>query len=192
VASENFRGFVEGFGVRYMPVAGNSEQIINSPGALKLLEGGSVFKFFYHLQKATARTADQSNRDMLEACRHFDFLITSILPLPVVYSIAEKFHKKCAAVFLSLPPVPTREFPFQAIGTKGHPWFNKLSYRLLGLGYIMISKKIDKFRKDIGLPPANVMKAALRSGMLAITALSPQLVTQPGDWPPNAHITGFF
>lgn len=192
VASDNFRDFVEGFGVRYKPVTGNSEQIINSPGALKLLEGGSVFKFFYHLQKATARTVDQSNQDIVEACREFDFLITSILPLPVVYSIAEKFHKKCAAVFLSLPPVPTHEFPFQAIGTKGHPWFNKLSYRLLGLGYIMISKQIDKFRKGIGLPPANVMKAALRSGMLAITALSPQLVTQPKDWPPNAHIAGFF
>lgn len=192
VASENFRDFAEGSGVRFMPVTGNSEQIINSPGALKLLEGGSVFKFFYHLQKATAQSADQSNRDILEACQHFDFLITSVLPLPVVYSIAEKYHKKCAAVFLSLPPIPTREFPFQAVGTKGHPWFNKLSYRLLGLGYIMIRKQIDKFRNEIGLPPANVMKAALHSGMLAITALSPQLIPQPGDWPSNAHITGFF
>jgi len=192
VASENFRDFVKGFGVQYRPVTGNSEQIINSPDALKLLEGGSVFKFFYHLQKATARSAAQSNRDILAACQDFDFLITSILPLPVVYSIAGKYHKKCAAVFLSLPPIPTREFPFQAIGTKGHPWFNKLSYRLLGLGYLMISKQINKFRKEIGLPPANVMKAALRSGMLALTALSPQLITQPRDWPPNAHITGFF
>jgi len=192
VASENFRDFVEGFGVQFMPVTGNSEQIINSPVALKLLEGGSVFKFFYHLQKATAQSADRSHRDILEACRHFDFLIVSVLPLPVVYSIAEKYHKKCAAVFLSLPPIPTREFPFQAIGTKGHPWINRLSYRLLGLGYLMISKQINKFRKEIGLPPANVMKACLRSGMLAITALSPQLVTQPGDWPSNAHITGFF
>lgn len=192
VAPENFKSFVEGFGVQYMPVTGNSEQIINSPAALKLLEGGSVFKFFYHLQKATAQSADRSNRDILDACRHFDFLIVSVLPLPIIYSIAEKYHKKCAAVFLSLPPIPTREFPFQAIGTKGHPWINKLSYRLLWLGYLMIRKQIDKFRKEIGLPPANVMKACLRSGMLAITALSPQLVTQPGDWPPNAYITGFF
>jgi UDP:flavonoid glycosyltransferase YjiC (YdhE family) len=192
VASENFRDFIDGFGVRFIPVTGNSEQIINSPVALKLLEGGSVFKFFYHLQKATARSADQSNRDILEACRHFDFLITSILPLPVVYSIAEKYQKSCAAVFLSLPPILTREFPFQAIGTKGHPWFNKLSYRLLGLGYSMIRRQIDRFRKEIDLPRANVMKAALRSGMLAITAVSEQILKQPADWPPNAHVTGFF
>jgi UDP:flavonoid glycosyltransferase YjiC (YdhE family) len=192
VASGNFRDFVEGFGIRFMPVTGDSEQIINSPVALKLLEGGSVFKFFYHLQKATAPSADKSNRDILEACRDFDLLITSVLPLPVVFSIAEKFHKKCVAIFLSLPPIPTREFPFQAIGTKGHPWFNKLSYRLLGLGYSMIRKQIDRFRKEIGLPQANVVKAALRSDMLAITALSPQLIRQPRDWPPNAHITGFF
>lgn len=51
VASENFRDFAEGSGVRFMPVTGNSEQIINSPGALKLLEGGSVFKFFLSFAK---------------------------------------------------------------------------------------------------------------------------------------------
>jgi UDP:flavonoid glycosyltransferase YjiC (YdhE family) len=192
VASENFRDFVEGFGVSFLPVAGNTEQLINSPEALKLLEGGNIFKFFYHLQKVSARTADQSNRDILDACSHFDGLITSVLPLAMVYSIAEKFRKKCAVVFLSVPPIPTREFPFEVLGTKGHPWINRLSYRLAGLGYAMISKQVNRFRQDIGLPSANVMKACLRSDMLAITAISPQLIKQPADWPPNAHVTGFF
>jgi len=192
VAPENFRKFVEGFGVSYLPVTGNTEHLINSPEALRLLEGGSIFKFFYHLQKVAAETADQSNRDMLEACSHFESLIVSVLPLPIVYSIAEKYRKKCAVVFLSAPPVPTREFPFQAFGTKGHVWFNRLSYRLLGLGYAMVRQSVNHFRKGIGLPPANVMKACLRSNMLAITAVSQLLIKQPGDWPPNAHVTGFF
>jgi sterol 3beta-glucosyltransferase len=192
VAPENFREFVEGFGVPYWPVTGNTERQINSPTALKILEGGSIFKFFYHLQKVSAQTADQSNRDILEACSHFDHLIVSVLPLPIVYSIAEKYHKKCAVVFLSVPPIPTREFPFQVFGTKGHMWFNKLSYRLMGLAYAMISQQVNHFRKGIGLPPANVMKACLRSDMLAITAVSQLLVKQPLDWPPGAHITGFF
>jgi sterol 3beta-glucosyltransferase len=192
VASENFRDFVEGFGVTFLPIAGDTERLINSPMALKLLEGGNVFKFFYHLQKVSAQSADQSNRDMLEACSRFDGIITSVLPLPVVYSIAEKYHKKCAVVFLSLPPVPTREFPYQVLGTKGHPWVNRLSYRLMGLGYAMISKQVNRFRKEIGLPQANVMKACLRSNMLAITAVSQQLIRQPKDWPPTAHVTGFF
>src|ERR1700744_5484116 len=95
VASENFREFVEGFGVPFSPITGHSEQLINSPEALKLLEGGSIFKFFYHLQKVAAQHAGQSNRDMLDACSRFDALITSVLPLPMVYSIAEKYRKKC-------------------------------------------------------------------------------------------------
>ncbi len=192
VASENFKTFVEGFGVSYLPIAGNTEHLINSPEALKLLEGGNIFKFFYHLQKVSAQTADQSNRDILEACRHFDGLIVSVLPLPLVYSIAEKFGKKCAVVFLSVPPVPTSEFPYQVLGTKGHPLFNRLSYRLMGLGYAMISKQINQFRGSIGLPTTNVMNACLRSDMLALTAVSQQLIKQPQDWPPNAHVTGFF
>lgn len=192
VAPENFKEFVEGFGVPYRPVTGDTERLINSPTALKILEGGSIFKFFYHLQKVSAQTADQSNRDILAACSHFDHLITGILPLPIVYSIAEKYRKKCAVVFLSVPPIPTREFPFQAFGTKGHVWFNKLSYRLTGLAYAMISKKLNQFRKEIGLPPANVMKALLRADLLAITAISQLLIKQPSDWPPQAHVTGFF
>ena len=192
IASENFREFVEGFGVSYLPVAGNTESLLNSPEALKLLEGGSVFKFFYHLQKVAAQSADQSNRDILEACSNMDGFIVSVLPLPLVYSIAEKYRKKCAVVFLSVPPIPTREFPYQVLGARGHPWVNRLSYRMMGLGYAMISKQVSRFRKSIGLPPANVMKACLRSDMLAITAVSQQLIKQPHDWPPNAHVTGFF
>src|SRR6202021_226958 len=80
VAPENFRDFVEGFGVSYRSVTGDTERLINSPPALKILEGGSIFKFFYHLQKVSAQTADQSNRDILEACSHFDHLIFRVLP----------------------------------------------------------------------------------------------------------------
>src|ERR1700761_4801809 len=85
VASENFREFVEGFGVPFSPITGHTENLINSPEALKLLEGGSIFKFFYHLQKVSARSASRSNKDILEACSHFDGIITSVLPLPIVY-----------------------------------------------------------------------------------------------------------
>jgi sterol 3beta-glucosyltransferase len=192
VTNENFRAFVEGFGVSYLPITGDTEKIINSPEALKILEGGSIFKFFYHIQKVSAETADQANRDIFQACSNFDHLITSVLPLPLVYSIAEKYKKKLAIVFLSVPPVPTKEFPFQVFGAKGHPWFNRLSYKLTGLAYLMIRKKMNQFRNEIGLPPANVMKALLKSDTLAITAISQLLLPQPKDWPSNAHVTGFF
>ena len=154
ITNENFRAFVEGFGVSYLPITGDTEKIINSPEALKLLEGGSIFKFFYHIQKVSAETAGQANRDIYEACAKVDHLITSVLPMPFVYSIAEKFGKKLAVIFLSVPPVPTREFPFQVFGVKGHPWLNRLSYRLTGLAYAMIRKKMNEFRREIGLPPA--------------------------------------
>ncbi len=191
VTNENFRAFVEGFGVSYLPITADTEKLINSPEALRLLEGGSIFKFFYHIQKVSAQTADQANRDILYASTTFDHLISSVLPLPVVYSVAEKYGKKLAVVFLSVPPIPTREFPFQAFGTTGHPWLNRLSYKLTGLAYLMIRKKLNDFRKEIGLPPANVMKALLRSNTLAMTAISQLLLPQPKDWPSNAHVTGF-
>jgi UDP:flavonoid glycosyltransferase YjiC (YdhE family) len=192
VASENFRDFVQGFGVAFLPITGDSERIINSPEALRLLEGGNVFKFLYHLLKISERTATQSNHDILHACESFDHLIVSVLPLPIVYSIAEKYHKKCSLVFLSLSPIPTREFPYQGLDFHIPSWLNKFSYRMLGLAYRMSSRQINQFRSEIGLPPANVLKAVLRSETLAILAESQELIKRPADWPPNAHVTGFF
>src|ERR1700761_8654908 len=129
VTNENFKDFVEGFGIPFLPIIVDTETTINSPEALKLLEGGSVFKFIYHLLKIGEKTAAQANRDILNACQGFDYLIVSVLPLSIVYSIPEKFHKLCAVVFLSLPPIPTRESPYQALSNLNLPrWFNKLSY----------------------------------------------------------------
>jgi len=109
-----------------------------------------------------------------------------------VYSIAERYHKPCAVVFLSLPPIPTREFPYQALNVRIPSWLNKLSYRLIRLAYRMQSKKINDFRKEIGLPAADMLKTFERSNMLAILAESRELVERPSDWPPTAHVSGFF
>lgn len=192
VAPENFKDFVAGFGVRFLPITGDSEMTINSPEALQLLKGGNVFKFIYHLIKISERTAPQANRDILQACERFDQLIVSVLPLPIVYSIAEKYHKPCAVVFLSLSPIPTREFPYQALDVRIPSWLNKLSYRLIRVAYRMSSRQINDFRKEIGLPAANMLKTFERSKMLAILAESRELVKQPADWPPTAHVSGFF
>ena len=192
VASENFKDFAAGFGVPFLPISGDSETTINSPEALRLLEGGNVFKFIYHLVKIGELTATQANRDILRACEHFDGLIVSVLPLSIVYSIAEKYHKPCAVVFLSLPPIPTREFAYQVLNVPIPSWLNKLSYRLIRLAYRMTSKQINEFRKEIGLPAANMLKIFERSNMLAIVAESQELVKQPADWPPTAHVSGFF
>jgi sterol 3beta-glucosyltransferase len=192
VASENFKDFVAGFGLRFLPITGDSETTINSPEALHLLEGGNVLKFVYHLIKIGERTAPEANQDILNACEHFDNLIVSVLPLPIVYSIAEKYQKRCAVVFLSLSPIPTREFPYQALNVPIPSWLNKLSYRVIQLAYRMTSKQINDFRKEIGLPAANMLKTFERSNMLAILAESQELVKRPTDWPPTAHVSGFF
>src|SRR6185437_9253611 len=192
VASENFKDFVAGFGLRFLPITGDSETAINSPEALHLLKGGNVFKFVYHLIKIGERTAPQVNHDILNACEHFDNLIVSVLPLSIVYSIAEKYQKRCAVVFLSLWPIPTREFPYQALNVPIPSWLNKFSYRLIRLAYRMTSKQINDFRKEIGLPAANMLKTFERSNMLAILAESQELVKRPTDWPPTAHVSGFF
>lgn len=192
LAPQNFKDFVEGFNVKCIPLTGNTEEIIQSPQALKLLRGGNILKFFYHLQKVAKKSVTQSNLDILEGCKEMDCLISSVLPFPIVYSIGEKYHKKCAVVFLSMPGIPTKEFPHPFFSSFNFSWFNKFSYKVVLLGWLMIKERTNKFRETLNLPLNNIWNSYLNSNTLTLFPMSKELITQPKDWPSNTHVTGFF
>ncbi len=191
MAPENFKDWIESLGIPFIPLAGNVEEIIQSPQALHLLKGGNVLRFFYHLQKIAVKTSVQANLIMLENAEGIDFFISSILPFPIVYSIAEKFKKPCAGIFLSMPGTPTQEFPHPVFGSFNHRWFNRFSYQVMELGWWMIKKRVNIFRKRIGLPETKHWKKYISDNPLIVYPMSRQLLTQPKDWPSNTHVTGF-
>ncbi len=191
MAPENFKDWIESLGIPFIPLAGNVEEIIQSPQALHLLKGGNVLRFFYHLQKIAVKTSVQANLIMLENAEGIDFFISSILPFPIVYSIAEKFKKPCSGIFLSMPGTPTQEFPHPVFGSFNHRWFNRFSYQVMELGWWMIKKRVNIFRTQIGLPETKHWKKYISDNPLILYPMSRQLLSQPNDWPSNTHVTGF-
>lgn len=193
MANENFREFVEGYHLNYLSITGNGEEIIQSPLALKLLEGGNIIKFFYHLQKVARGSIQQANQDILNGCKDFDCIITNVLNFPLVYSICEKYRLKMAVVLLSIPLTPTSEFPHQFFSPFINArWLNAATYHIgLRLMWQLIKKQNNEFRKQLQLPKQNVVKAYFRSNSLTLYAMSKELMPQPSDWPSNTHVTGF-
>lgn len=192
VAPENFKGFIEGFGIPFIPLTGNIEEIARSPRALKLLKGGNILRFFYHYNKATEKITEKANEEILEASGAMDAYISSFIPFPVVYSIAEKYNKKCAMVYLSMPSTPTKDFPLPVFDIFDFPLFNKLSYKASFLFWMLIRKQTNTFRKKLGLPLMNVWNKYIKSNILTFYTMSNALIKRPDDWPSNTHVTGIF
>lgn len=122
------------------------------------------------------------------------------------------YHPKCLGSFhiavklqipamLSLPlPLftPTREFPAPFMsGIQLGGWFNRFSYRLMGLSSAMYSKSVNDFRvKALDLAPIgrfdNLFTRSDGSPVPILYPFSPHVLPIPKDYPPYVHVTGYW
>jgi sterol 3beta-glucosyltransferase len=194
MAHENFKEFVEGFGVSFVPLRGNVEEMLLSDEGMKVLRKGDIFSFSQYLKKISSKTAETILDDILQACQKSDFLVTSLLALPWVDSVAEKLGKHWAIIQLSIPTVPTGDFPFAFMDIFNSPAFNLFTYRFYEFVYHHSGKKIvNKFRASLGLPKLKVpLLKQIETGKIPnLHCISPSLLARPNDWAANNDITGF-
>lgn len=192
IAPENFKTFVEGFNLSFIPLSGDIEEIARSPKAIRLLKGGNILRFFYHYNKATEAISEKVNIEIYDACKNVDGIIAGSMSTTIAYSICEKLKKKCAIVFLSMPSFPTKEFPLPIFNFTVPFWFNKFSYRFSFLFWLLLKKQTFQFRKKLKLPLVNVWKRYVKSNTLTFYTMSRALISRPEDWSSNVHITGIF
>jgi sterol 3beta-glucosyltransferase len=194
MAHENFKDFVEDYSIRFIPLRGNVEAMLQSEEGMRTLRAGDIISFSRYLQKITAKTGETIIAEILEECRKADVLIASLLALPWVEGLSEKLGKKWAAVQLNLPTVPTKAFPMAVLGLINFPAYNRLTYRLYDFFYYKAVKKLtDGFRKSLELPPLkkSLLKKMQDSNILNLHCFSPSLLVRPNDWQANNDITGF-
>lgn len=194
LAPENFKEFVEGYGITFYPLRGNVQEILYSEEALHVLKTGNNFSLFRYLKKKGASLQKQVNEDILSGCKDANVLVTSFLQFMWVHSIAEKLGKKWALLQLSLPTVPTREYPFAGFSLLNFPIYNIITHKFIQhVHWLFFKKDINRFRLSIGLP-------ALKKSIFTIMndqripnlfAFSQCILTRPKDWPEHTDITGF-
>src|SRR5450432_1035540 len=153
MAHENFKDFVEGYAVKFLPLEGNVEDMLKSEEGLKVLKSGRIIAFARYLQKTIRKTRESVSQDLYNGCQKADVLVASLLGMPWVDCIAEKSGKKWAIVQLNLPAIPTKAFPLAAMDFFNLPSYNLLTYRIFESFYWRSNKKgINDFRKSLGLP----------------------------------------
>ncbi len=153
MAHENFKDFVESYGVAFISLAGNVEAMLQSEEGMQTLRAGNIVAFTRYLQKITKKTSETIIMDIYEACRKVDVLIASLLALPWVQGLAEKLGKPWALVQLNLPTVSTKSFPMAALDFFNFTAYNLLTYCFYAFAYHQAGKKlIHNFRKSLDLP----------------------------------------
>lgn len=193
-APENFREFVEGFGVSFYPLHGNAEEGMNTPEGQRILKTENSIQLMKYYFKVLDGIKVPLRKSYFESISRVDCVIANAATLPIVSAIAEKQGKKVAYTYFMPPLVPTAEFPAQDMGLLGFGWYNKLTYRIAHrLFWMFVRPGVNEYRRELGLPALreNLLKHIDRQKPLDLYCLSPTLIPQPKDWESNHKITGF-
>jgi len=193
-APENFKAFVEGFGVTYYPLAGNMEELVNTEEVIRVIQSGNNFTFLRKLQKLADRTRAAIVAGLMEVSKDADVLITSTLNIFYVDAIARHLHKKWAMMLPSPPMIETKEFPYPELDGLNFPAYNRLTYRLVNFAYWLAYKsRINALRISLCLPPQikNPLRQYVKDSVPTLFIFSPQLIRRPDDWNAHCQITGF-
>lgn len=194
IAHENFKSFVEGYGLDFHPLPGNIEDMLHTHEGARVLRSGSMLAFMKFIRKVVAQNQPAVNRQLLTAAQKADVLVTSLLGTIWVDAIAESQHKPWATIQLSFPSTPTADFPFALLDLFDFPAYNRFTYRLFEYLYTLDYKsQLNQFRLSLGLPPikGSLLKKIAKEKSPNLYAVSPALLPRPRDWDDRSQVTGF-
>ena len=193
-ATEDFREFVEGFGVPFQSLWGNAEALMNSEEGQAILRTENSIKLMKYYFNVLHNNRDLLRNSYLEAVSQVDYIIANAMTIPIVSAIAEKQQKKLALTYFMPPVVSTGEFPIADFDFFNFPWYNKLTYKIAqGFFWRFIKNDTNEFRRQLGLPALkeNLISHLDRQKILDLYCISPSLIPQPKDWKCHHKITGF-
>ncbi len=194
MAHENFKGFVEDYGIEFHPLPGNVEEMLYTPHARRVLLSHNILAFMRFVQKVVAKNQPQVNEALLKGSEKADVLVTSLVGMIWTDAIAESTGKPWATIQLSFPSTPTKEFPFALLSFLDFPLYNRLTYKIFDYLYTKDYKKqLNEFRRSLGLEPVkgSLLKKIAKEKTPNLYAISPSLLPRPADWPPPSQLTGF-
>lgn len=110
--------------------------------------------------------------------------------------MAEKLGARAHAFGLAPFIVPTTAFPSALVAQRSlGPWLNRRSYAVTSGAMRMFAGVLRAFRAEaLGLPPGMRHDAYAVRGVPVpvLHAYSEHLAPRAPDWPPSAHVTGFW
>lgn len=193
-ATEDFREFVEAYGITFQPLWGNAEQMMHAPEGQRILQTENALKLMKYYFRVLHDNRDALRKSYFEAISKVDAIIANSMTLPIVSAIAEKQQKKMVLTYFMPPIVPTGEFPLADFDFFNFPFYNRLTYKLAqALFWTFTKKDVHEYRTMLGLPilKENLLAHVDRQKMPDLYCFSQYLIPQPKDWESHHQITGF-
>jgi sterol 3beta-glucosyltransferase len=193
-APQNFKSFVEGYGVTFHALHGNAEEMVYSPECLKVIKSGSDLAFVRFLLKIQHDIRYELFNTILNGCKAVDAVVANNVGCMPVSIAAEHLHKKLLIIQLNPPAVPTKSFALPGLDFINHPWYNKQTYKLMQRVVWNLAKNdLIEFRQLLRLPPfkQNIFQHLTDQKTPVLHAFSKNLIERPADWESHYPVTGF-
>ncbi len=192
-----FEDFVSAHGVGFAPVAGDPLKLLERLASDKA--GSSMFTFIQQLNAWFADIVQDVLRDSLAACQGADLVIYAFLN-PSGPSIAEKLDVPAMAGYLMPFYTPTTAYPGVTMPESPvlRSLFNRLSHQIERIGVGMNGRNwINPWRRSMGLQPYSYLNfnpydSVKGRRVHTLYGYSPSLLPRPQDYPPHAHVTGYW
>ena len=199
--SERFSAFVGEHGLRFGALSDDLLAIIDTDQGREMLENTNNAFSMLRRMLAMAKQVGPMQRALLEdSWRVAEAARPDVVIFhPKAYGGPLVAEKLGVPVLLALPIamlVPTGEhanmgFPALKLGA----WYNRMTYRAVGaLMALAAGKHAKAWRKAHGLAPRkfDILHDAEGRDIPVLHAISRYVMPKPADWPPSAHMTGYW
>ena len=200
VTHENFEALVNSHGLKFRPVQGDVQEVVQSQGMREVLEQGNFFTIALQMAKQGGHNiAIDWAKASLAACQDMDLILAGIGGLYLGLSIAEKLQLPFLQAYV-VPFTPTKAFPSvllpQSLSRLGG-FFNRLSHNLSRQFVWQPTRGGDKSVRQqvLDLPAAPFWgphNAERLHQYPILYGFSPSVIPKPSDWDQNIHVTGYW
>ena len=199
VTHESYERFVRSYGLDFLPVKGNVQELMQTEEVRLLLEKGNFLAITSFTVREARRAALHWAEAGLGGCQGLDLLLAGMGGLNVGLALAEKLDVPFMPAYV-IPFTPTTAFPGvlfpQALARLGgvvNWWTHLLTRQVMWQGYRRADNQARK--QVLGLPAApfwgphgaNRLRRAP-----TLYGISPSVVPKPADWGSNIHVTGYW
>jgi UDP:flavonoid glycosyltransferase YjiC (YdhE family) len=194
-APQNFEELIKSYSIHYMPLQGNTQELLDSEHGIKLLASGNVKSFMKEVNQLTFDTRHQFHRDVMASCKDADLIISGTLMLYYSAFMSEKLQKPFMIAIVNPVFVRTKSFPQFLVAPKPLPFrfLNAYSYKLVFKTYQrQKSKEFIEWRNELGLKPNSrlVTSQTIKLKAPVVHGYSPSLLAKPGDWGNLVSVSG--
>ena len=192
-APSRFKSLVEGYGIQFVPLAGEPEDL-----SRRLNDAGYNFiKMVQEMMDHAVEIGAEMLRQTEEACSDAELIIHTFSHAVGAHTLAREMNLPDVHIQTFPMFTPTGDYPnvtmpdlkLRALNYLTHAMSMKISWWTSKLGYEQVLRRSGVSRRKLYFP---FDKDSLRSPTPILCAWSPSFLPPSPEWSSNVHVTGYY